>query len=92
MFNSKGLSSVQSSFLFKLLHQLLPVQDRIKRITNETGSCKYSSSSPVDDLNQALFSDDRIQCIRFITPNRKAKDLLHLELSEISCITTRNMP
>ena len=100
MFNSKGLSSVQSSFLFKLLHQLLPVQDRIKRITYETGSCKHSSSSPVDDLNQALFqceksisaSDDRIQCIRFITPNRTAKDLLHLELSEISCITTRNMP
>ena len=97
MFNSKGLSSVQSSFLFKLLHQLLPVQDRIKRITYETGSCKHSSSSPVDDRNQALFqceksisaSDDRIQCIRFITPNRTAKDLLHLELSEISCITTK---
>ena len=57
---------------------------------------QHSSSSPVDDLNQALFqceksisaSDDRIQCIRFITPNRTAKDLLHLELSEISCITT----
>ena len=34
-------------------------------------------------------SDDIIQCIRCIAPNITAKDFLHLELSEISCITSK---
>ena len=40
LLRTKGLSSQQSSFLFKLLHQLLPTQDRIGRITREPGICK----------------------------------------------------
>ena len=52
---TKGLSSEQTAFLFKLLHQLLPTQDRINRITNDPGLCKICHAA-TEDLNHALYS------------------------------------
>ena len=37
LIQTKALNSDQSSFLFKLLHQLLPTQNIIDRIPNEPG-------------------------------------------------------
>ena len=52
---TKGLSSEQSSFIFKLLHHLLPTQDRINRITNDPGMCKLCQAA-TEDIHHALFS------------------------------------
>ena len=52
---SRGLSSDQTSFLFQLLHQLLPTQNRINRITNEPGLCKLCHTT-TEDLHHALVS------------------------------------
>ena len=52
---TKGLSSDQTSFLFRLLHQLLPTQDRVNRITNVQGLCKHCHVT-TEDLQHALFS------------------------------------
>jgi hypothetical protein len=52
---SKGLNSDQSAFLFKILHQLLPTQDRINRITNDPGICKICHAEN-EDLYHALYS------------------------------------
>ena len=52
---TKGLSSEQSAFLFKLLHLLLPTQDRISRITNVPGLCNTCNAAAEYSLH-ALFS------------------------------------
>ena len=55
MSRTKGLSSKQVSFLFKLLHQLLPTQERLQRITNDPGLCKLCHATS-EDLSHALLS------------------------------------
>ena len=52
---TKGLSSEQCAFLFKLLHLLLPTQDRINRITDEPGLCKLCKTD-IEDAHHALYS------------------------------------
>ena len=54
MLRTRGLSSEDSSFLYKLLHQLLPTQDRINRITRESSVCKVCKAAP-EDLVHAFF-------------------------------------
>ena len=54
MLKTNGLSSEYSSFLFKLLHQLLPTQDRINGITKDMEVCKVCKSDP-EDLWHAFF-------------------------------------
>ena len=83
---TKGLNSDQSSFLFKLLHQLLPTQDRINRITNEPGLCKVCQASP-EDLSHAPFScpsskpvaDLLLSFVHIVVPGISSQRLLRLD-------------
>ena len=87
---TKGLNSDQSSFLFKLLHQLLPTQDRINRITNEPGLCKVCQASP-EDLNHALFScpssktvaDLLLSYVHIVVPGITSQRLLRLDFGTL---------
>ena len=52
----KGLSSDSSSFLWKLLHQLLPIRERLERIlpTVTSSVCQICDSGEVDSLIHAM--------------------------------------
>ena len=54
----KGLESQLSSFLFKLLHQLLPTKERVQRFgkteDNSPGLCKLCQAD-IEDLSHAFF-------------------------------------
>ena len=55
----KGLGSEATSFLFKLLHLLLPTEQRLARILpNSSEFCKICPNQPVADLCHCLF-----QCV-----------------------------
>ena len=87
---TKGLSSEQTTFLFKLLHQLLPTQDRINRITNEPGLCKICHAAP-EDLHHALFtctssrpaSDLLISYVHTVIPGLSPQKLLRLDFGAV---------
>ena len=80
------VSSDQTTFLFKLLHQLLPTQDRLNRITNEPGICKICRVSP-EDLYHAFFScpssqsvaDLLLSWVQIAVPGLEFASLLRLE-------------
>lgn len=52
----KGLSSHQLTFLWKLLHQLLPTRERQSRILREVNSsvCQVCNTGEIDSLSHAL--------------------------------------
>ena len=85
---TRGLSSEDSSFLFKLLHQLLPTQDRINRITRESSVCKVCKAAP-EDLVHAFF--DCLPCkdasalllsyVSLLVPGATPIDILTLNLA-----------
>ena len=53
----KGLGPEHSSFLFKLIHQLLPVKSRVHRISPTTSPiCSLCPSSATEDLMHTFFS------------------------------------
>ena len=53
----KGLNSDQTSFLWRLLHRLLPTLDRVSRINqNSSPICKHCDTQVVEDLQHALFN------------------------------------
>ena len=55
----KGLGSAATSFLWKVLHQLLPTEERLARILPNTSStCKFCPNPPTADLEHCLF-----QCV-----------------------------
>ena len=57
LFRLRGLSSEMISFNFKLLHRLLPVKDRLHRITPTTPAyCTLCPSSCPETLEHALLS------------------------------------
>ena len=96
---SKGLSSDQTTILFKLLHQLLPTQDRLNRITNEPGICKKCKNSP-EDLYHAFFScpssrtvaDLLLSWVHIAVPGLEFPSLLRLDfgtaLDEVDQLAT----
>ena len=53
----KGLTPDQTSFLWRLLHQLLPTLSRVHRMTPNTSPiCKHCEDGVVEDLHHALIS------------------------------------
>ena len=96
---SRGLSSDQTSFLFQLLHQLLPTQNRINRITNEPGLCKLCHTT-TEDLHHALVScpysraaaDVLLSYVQVAVPGLTSHRLLSLdfghELEEVELLAT----
>ena len=56
----KGLGSEATSFLWKLLHQLLPTEERLSRILpNTSADCKYCPDVPRADVEHCFF-----HCVR----------------------------
>ena len=52
-----GLGSEISSFLFKVIHDLLPTQERVARTSpTVSGSCKSCQLDTTEDLHHALVS------------------------------------
>ena len=97
LLRTKGLRSLQSSFLFKLLHQLLPTQDRISRITRDSGMCKVCLVAN-DDLLHALLQcpdsraagDHLLGLVQVAIPDLPPDKLLRLdfgtELNEVDVL------
>ena len=53
----KGLNSCQTSFLWRLLHRVLPTLDRVNRMTPNTSPiCKLCPDQCIEDLPHALLS------------------------------------
>ena len=53
----KGLNSNQTSFLWRLLHRVLPTLDRVNRITPNTSPiCKLCDEKCIEDLPHALIN------------------------------------
>ena len=88
MLKTNGLSSENASFLFKLLHQLLPTQDRINRITKEMEVCKVCKTDS-EDLWHAFFgcqpcketSDLLLSYVSHLVPGISSKDVLSLNFA-----------
>ena len=87
--NLQGLSSEQSTFLFRLLHGLLPVGTRLFRMRfNATSHCTKCINSPEEDLAHALlrcdFNGDLNTWIllisRRVVPGIRVEDILTLNL------------
>ena len=52
----KGLDSNQTSFLWKLLHSLLPTLNRVNRINPKTSPiCQHCNNNLIEDLSHAFF-------------------------------------
>ena len=52
----KGLGSEATSFLWKLLHRLLPTEERVARIIqNSSPNCRQCPTAPIADLEHAFF-------------------------------------
>ena len=53
----KGLGSEATSFIWKLLHRLLPTEQRLARILpNSSQTCKYCPTPATADLEHCFFS------------------------------------
>ena len=84
---TKGLTSDQTAFLFKLLHQLLPTRERISRITNEQGVCRMCGHAS-EDLLHALFTcteskataDQLLSYVYVTVPRLSPPGLLRLDI------------
>ena len=96
---TKGLSSEQSTFIFKLLHCLLPTQDRISRITRDPGMCKACHTAD-EDIHHALVSCPTSQgvaamllgFVQIAVPGLSSQAMLRLDfgpdLNEVDTLAT----
>ena len=87
----KGLGSEATSFLWKLLHRLLPTEQRLARILpNSAQTCKYCPTPATADLEHCFFSCVKtiyvgrylLTAIRQHEPAVTPAGLLRLELQE----------
>ena len=80
------LSSTTRSFLFKMLHELLPTEQRLNRIgRNNEASCKYScSGQPTADLAHCLLSCNLVKDVGMwllqIDTSKTVADILQFRL------------
>ena len=88
---TKGLGSEATSFLWKLLHQLLPTEQRLHRILpNNSELCKYCQNPPPADLLHTFFDcvktrnvgGSLLAAVRHHVPAVTPAGLLRLELHE----------
>ena len=87
----KGLGSEATSFLWKLLHRLLPTEQRLARILpNSSEMCKYCPTPTVGDLEHCFFSCVKTElvgrsllaAVRQHDPSVTAAGLLRLEFQD----------
>ena len=93
LLNIKGLTSCEGSFLFKLIHLLLPTQERTQRLgadrENARGLCRLCSVEREDLLHAFFicpFNKDAgrtvIKWANVLSPNINEMDLLCLQINE----------
>ena len=86
-----GLGPEQSSFIFKLLHQILPTQERVSRTSPGTNSfCKHSecTGQSVEDISHCLVhcrgNDGTgmkiLESARTVAPGQTVEQFLQLDL------------
>ena len=87
----KGLGSEATSFLWKLLHRLLPTEQRLARILpNSSEMCKYCPTPTVGDLEHCFFACVKtklvgrslLSAVRQHDPSVTAAGLLRLEFQD----------
>ena len=85
----KGLGPDHTTFLFKLLHNILPTQERLHRANNDVSQhCKAQGCSEVDDLCHSLVQcqanqqvgNNLVKLLRLHQPSLTTAALLRLEL------------
>ena len=88
---TKGLGSDLTAFLFRLLHHLLPTQDRVARLgggqTDPPGRCNHCQADVEDQLH-AFFACQKslvpglalLGYVQQVIPNLNPEDALRLEL------------
>ena len=85
----KGLGPEHTSFLFKLLHKILPTQERLHRANNDVSqTCKAIGCIEVDDLGHSLVQcqanqqvgSNLLEMLRHHQPTLTTAALLRLEL------------
>merc|ERR1711888_292360 len=95
----RGLSSEMTSFNFKLLHRLLPVKDRLHKITPTTpATCTLCSNSQPETLEHALLScaynagtgHALFNALQRVLPSLTADQLLLLHFDDIT--ETQELP
>ena len=86
---SSGLNSDQSSFLFKLLHDILPTGSRLHRLKQkESSACTLCRSGADDDRLHALLAcsfnseinDWVVSLTHKVVANSKTEDIISLNL------------
>ena len=89
----QGLESELSSFLFKLLHRIIPTQDRVSRIVRAEdqaqGLCQLCHAD-VEDISHAFFSCSHnivaglglLGLVQGLCPDLQPDDVLQLHLGE----------
>ena len=82
-----GLESDQISFLWRLLHNLLPTQNRISRILQDQDSSCKLCQDPTDDLlhlfncsNSKLVCQTLLRCLASLQPNISPQQILLLAM------------
>ena len=92
----KGLSPEQKSFMFKVLHQLLPTQERVNRIhPDKSSSCRLCRAAPVDTLHHAIYTcesnksaaEAMLSCAQVYAPSLTSEGSLHLEAEVLDPFT-----
>ena len=84
----KGLGPEHTSFLFKLLHNILPTQERLHRANNDVSQlCKSAGCSQEEDLEHSLVhcqanqqvGRNLLEVLRLHQPNLTTASVLRLE-------------
>ena len=87
----RGLGSEATSFLWKLLHRILPSEDRVARIIpNSSPNCRQCPTPAIVDLEHCFFSCTSTQnvgrallsAVRLYVPDITPSALLRLEFPE----------
>ena len=85
----RGLSSEQSSFLFRMLHNILPTSSRLHHLhQRDSPACSLCTSDQEEDCLHALLICSHnstvnnwiINCTRNVVPNSSPEDIIHLNL------------
>ena len=87
----KGLGPDMTTFLWRLLHRLLPTQDRVSKIVrsqNSSSSCQLCQEDRVEDLMHAFFmcsfngnaGNILLRCLSSIVPGLSSSQVLLLNL------------
>ena len=86
----RGLNSDQTSFLFKLLHNILPTNERLYRLNlKDSQACSLCTSGNSDNLEHAFLECSHnneinawlLRLCRNTVPSCSVSDIVHLNLS-----------